>query len=142
MARDHAPPRRPVELGPAEALRLLAGVTFGRLVFTRQALPSVRPVGHLLDDGDIVIRTHEGAALTPHGAGSDGRGVVVAYQADCIDAATHLGWSVVVVGYARLVTAPDEIERVRARLEAWEPWHEAEQVARIHPELITGFRLG
>ncbi|GHE99262.1 pyridoxamine 5'-phosphate oxidase family protein [Streptomyces griseoluteus] len=142
MARDHAPPRRPVELGPAEALRLLAGVTFGRLVFTRQALPSVRPVGHLLDDGDIVIRTHEGAALTPHGEGSDGRGVVVAYQADCIDAATHLGWSVVVVGYARLVTAPDEIERVRARLEAWEPWHDTEQVARIRPELITGFRLG
>ncbi|MFF9392547.1 pyridoxamine 5'-phosphate oxidase family protein [Streptomyces griseoluteus] len=142
MARDHAPPRRPVELGPAEALRLLAGVTFGRLVFTRQALPSVRPVGHMLDDGDIVIRTPEGAALTPHGEGSDGRGVVVAYQADCIDAVTHLGWSVVVVGYARLVTDPGEIARVRARLEAWEPWHEAEQVARIQPELITGFRLG
>ncbi|MFF9375780.1 pyridoxamine 5'-phosphate oxidase family protein [Streptomyces griseoluteus] len=142
MARDHAPPRRSVELGRAEALRLLAGVPFGRLVFTRQALPSVRPVGHMLDDGDIVIRTHEGAALTPHGEGSDGRGVVVAYQADCIDAVTHLGWSVVVVGYARLVTDPGEIARVRARLEAWEPWHEAEQVARIQPELITGFRLG
>ncbi|MGW4226347.1 pyridoxamine 5'-phosphate oxidase family protein [Streptomyces bauhiniae] len=142
MARDHAPTRRPVELRPAEALRLLAGVTFGRLVFTRQALPSVRPVGHMLDDGDIVIRTHEGAALTPHGEESDGRGVVVAYQADCIDAVTHLGWNVVVVGYARLVTDADEIVRVRARLEAWEPWHGAEQVARIHTELITGFRLG
>ncbi|MGW2209675.1 pyridoxamine 5'-phosphate oxidase family protein [Streptomyces sp. NPDC001781] len=141
MARDHAPPRRPVELGPAEALRLLAGVTLGRLVFTRQALPSVRPVSHVLDDGDIVIRTPEDATLTPHGEGGDGRGVVVAYQADSIDAATHLGWSVVVVGYARLVTDAEEIARVRARLGTREPWHDAELVARIHPELITGFRL-
>ena len=39
--------------------------------------------------------------------------VVVAYEADTIDPATHLGWSVVATGYARLVTDPEEPARHR-----------------------------
>ncbi len=56
-----AGPRRRIELDSAEALRLLGSVSLGRIVCTRHALPTVRPVNHALDDGDIVIRTHEGA---------------------------------------------------------------------------------
>ena len=135
-----AGPRRSVELGDDEALRLLGGVSFGRIVFTRHALPTVRPVNHVLDRGDIIIRTHEGAALTARAGQADGQGVVVAYEADSIAPDTHLGWSVVVTGYAHLVTDPDELARYQELLTPWvnQPMDYA---VRIHPDLITGVRL-
>ncbi|GAA2248920.1 hypothetical protein GCM10010145_15360 [Streptomyces ruber] len=133
-------PRRSVALDDCEALRLLGSVSLGRIVFTRQALPTVRPVNHVLDDGGIVIRTHEGSALTSHTRHGEGSGVVVAYEADAIDPATHLGWSVVVTGYARLVTDPRELARYRALLH---PWVERtmDYAVRIRPDLVTGIRL-
>ncbi|MFJ9732543.1 pyridoxamine 5'-phosphate oxidase family protein [Streptomyces sp. NPDC101171] len=56
-------PRRTIEPDRDEVLRLLGGVPFGRIVFARHALPTVRPVNRVLDGGDIAIRTHDGAAL-------------------------------------------------------------------------------
>ncbi|MFD7713102.1 pyridoxamine 5'-phosphate oxidase family protein [Streptomyces sp. NPDC059785] len=143
---DHEKPsapagrRRSSRLDSGEALRLLGSVPLGRIVFTRHALPTVRPVNHVLVDGDIVIRTHEGAALTPHARQADGAGVVVAYEADAIDPDTHLGWSVVVTGYAHLVTDPRERARFKAMLVPWVD--EVMDVAvRIRPHLVTGIRL-
>jgi hypothetical protein len=122
-----AGPRRRIELDSAEALRLLGSVSLGRIVFT-------------LDGGDVVIRTHEGTALTSYTQQADGPGVVVAYEADDIDATTHLGWSVVVTGYARPVTDPGELDRYQAMLE---PWVEQpmDYAIRIRPELVTGILL-
>ncbi|MHC5907971.1 pyridoxamine 5'-phosphate oxidase family protein [Streptomyces sp. S6] len=134
------PARRSVELGHAEALRLLGSVSLGRVVFTRQALPTVRPVNHVLVDGALVIRTHERAALTLHAGHDDGAGVVVAYEADDIDPWTHLGWSVVVTGYARLVTDPRELARYDALLRPWVD-RTMEHAVRIQPALVTGIRL-
>lgn len=135
-----AGPRRSVALDGDEALRLLGSVSFGRVVFTRHALPTVRPVNHVLDNGDIVIRTHEGAALTSHARHDAGPGVVVAYEADTIDPDTHLGWSVVVTGYAHLVTDPDELARYQALLNPWVN-QTMDYAVRIRPDLITGIRL-
>ncbi len=129
--------RRSIELDAVEALRLLGTVSLGRIVFTRRALPTVRPVNHVLVDGDIVIRTHEGAALTSRTGQADGTGVVVAYEADLIDPDTHLGWSVVVTGYAHLVTDPRELARYEALLRPWLD-RAMEHAVRIHPELVTG----
>lgn len=135
-----AQPRRRVELDSAEALRLLGSVSLGRIVFTRHALPTVRPVNHVLDGGDIVIRTHEAAALTSYARQTGGPGVVVAYEADDIDPYTHLGWSVVVTGYARLVTDSSELARYQAMVNPWV--HQAmDQAIRIHPDLVTGVLL-
>ncbi|MGV9249072.1 pyridoxamine 5'-phosphate oxidase family protein [Streptomyces sp. NPDC003710] len=133
-------PRKNVELDRDEALRLLGSVSFGRIVFTRHALPTVRPVNHLLNDGDIVIRTHEGAALTSHAQEADGSGVVVAYEADAIDPYTHLGWSVVVTGYAHLVTDPVELARYQTLLEPWVQQN-MDYAVRIRPDLISGVLL-
>ncbi|WP_405952527.1 pyridoxamine 5'-phosphate oxidase family protein [Streptomyces prunicolor] len=134
------PPRRTVEIDDAEALRLLGSVPMGRIAFTRRALPTIRPVNHIVDDGNIVIRTHEGAALTSRTLQADGPGVVVAYEADAIDPATHLGWSVVVTGYAHLVTDTRELARYQALLRPWvrQPMDYA---VRIHPDLVTGLLL-
>ncbi|GAQ50262.1 pyridoxamine 5'-phosphate oxidase family protein [Streptomyces acidiscabies] len=134
------PARRSVELDSAEALRLLGSVSLGRVVFTRQALPTVRPVNHVLVDGAVVIRTHEHAALTLHTVRGDGMGVVVAYEADDIDPHTHLGWSVVVTGYADLVTDPAELALYDALLRPWVD-RTMEHAVRILPALVTGVRL-
>ncbi|MEW2558764.1 pyridoxamine 5'-phosphate oxidase family protein [Streptomyces griseorubiginosus] len=133
-------PRRSTGIDSVEALRLLGSVSFGRVVFTQQALPTIRPVNHVLADGDIVIRTHAGAALTARTRQARDLGVVVAYEADDIDPDTHLGWSVVVTGYARLITDPEELARYQRLLRPW-----AEQTmdyaVRIRPDLVTGIRL-
>ncbi|WP_367325253.1 pyridoxamine 5'-phosphate oxidase family protein [Streptomyces sp. HUAS ZL42] len=135
-----AGPRRSIELDSLEALRLLGSVSFGRIVFTRHALPTIRPVNHVLDNGDIVIRTHEGAALTARTRGTGDQGVVVAYEADAIDPDTHLGWSVVVTGYARLVTDKDELARYQTLLRPWMD-RTMDYAVRIRPDLVTGIRL-
>ncbi|GAB7110233.1 pyridoxamine 5'-phosphate oxidase family protein [Streptomyces phaeofaciens JCM 4814] len=133
-------PHWSVELEGAEALRLLGGVSLGRIVFTRHALPTVRPVNHVLVDGDIVIRTHGDAALTRYTRRTGSEGAVVAYEADDIDPDTHLGWSVVVTGYARLVTDPRELADYRALLRPWGT-QRMDHAVRIHPDLVTGVRL-
>ncbi|MGX7761629.1 pyridoxamine 5'-phosphate oxidase family protein [Streptomyces angustmyceticus] len=137
---DREASRRRIELDRAESLRLLGTVSLGRIVFTQNALPAIRPVNHLLHHGEVIIRTHEGAALaglTGH-AGDDG--VVVAYEADAIDPATHCGWSVVVTGYCHLVTDPDDLAHYRALLHPWAE-HRMSYALRIRPDLVTGLRL-
>ncbi|MDX3747506.1 MULTISPECIES: pyridoxamine 5'-phosphate oxidase family protein [unclassified Streptomyces] len=132
-------PHRSVELDEAEALRLLGSVGLGRAVFTRHALPAVRPVNHIVAGGDVIVRTHQGSALAAYVRGTSAD-TVLAYEADVIDSVSHLGWSVVVTGYARLVTDPAELDGFRGRLRQW-----ADQVmdlaVRIHPEMVTGLRL-
>jgi nitroimidazol reductase NimA-like FMN-containing flavoprotein (pyridoxamine 5'-phosphate oxidase superfamily) len=125
------------ELSTAEALRLLAGVPIGRVVFTRHALPAIRPVNHLVADGQIVIRSNPGTVLSAEVAPS---GAVVAFEADELDADRHLGWSVIVTGVARLVDDPEEAAHYKARLRPWVSG-EMDQVVRISPEIVTGFRL-
>ncbi|MFE1315129.1 pyridoxamine 5'-phosphate oxidase family protein [Streptomyces sp. NPDC058755] len=132
--------RRSLELSPDEALRLLGSVPVGRIIFTRHALPTARPVNHVLDDGAIIIRTHEGAALVSHARQNGDRGVVVAYEADDIDPAGRTGWSVVATGYCRLVTDPGQVARYRGMLHPWSDQH-MDHVVRIRPDLITGIRL-
>lgn len=56
----------------------------------RQALTTVRPVDHVLDDGDIAVRT-AGAALTSHARQRDAQRAVVAHEAGPNARDTHLG---------------------------------------------------
>ncbi|MEU6864431.1 pyridoxamine 5'-phosphate oxidase family protein [Streptomyces sp. NPDC046876] len=130
---------RPLER--EEALRLLGTVPLGRVVFTRHALPAVRPVNHLLDGGDILLRVHDGGALAALAAPAEASGTVVAYEADDIDPRTRLGWSVVVTGFAVPVTDPLLAARYADRLRPWVQRPEPARVVRIRPDLVTGFRL-
>ncbi len=132
--------RRMREVDRAEALRLLATVSLGRIVFTQHALPAVRPVNHLVEGEDIIIRIHEGGALASLAAPADVPGVVVAYEADAIDPDTHLGWSVVVTGYARSVLDAEETDRYADLLRPW-VGQPMTGTLRIRPDLVTGFRL-
>ncbi|MEH1017325.1 pyridoxamine 5'-phosphate oxidase family protein [Micromonospora sp. CPCC 206060] len=126
------------ELSRHEALRLLAGVAMGRVVFTQRALPAIRPVNHILDNGDVIIRTNLASSVA---ANVDRRpGTVVAYEADVIDPDTRTGWSVVVTGVAHLVDNPRDQARYEALLRPWVS-NPADCVLRIRPDIVTGFRL-
>ncbi|WP_024804542.1 pyridoxamine 5'-phosphate oxidase family protein [Nocardia sp. BMG51109] len=116
-------------LPPDEALRRLATVRFGRLVYSRRALLAVHPVDHLVDDGVIVVHT-DPATLT-----LTGHRQVVAYEADSIDNDTRVGWHVTVEGVVEEVGEPD---RLRWYQEVWHPAAVAGRLLRIHPEIVTG----
>lgn len=127
-----------MELSAEECLELLGSVAVGRVVFTQRALPAIRPVNHLLDQGDIVIRTHLGGGLSS--AVGATRGLVVAYEADEIDPERRRGWSVVVTGTARMVTDSRQRARYEELLHPWVPMA-MECVIRIEPQLVNGYRL-
>jgi Pyridoxamine 5'-phosphate oxidase len=124
-------------LDDAEAIRLLASVSYGRVVFTIKSLPAIRPVNHLLDEGRIIIRTRLTSSISTGLRSSDG--VVVAYEADSIDPQTRSGWSVVVTGRAHTLTDPDLVLRYEQLLHPWV--NHADTVVAIEPEIITGFRI-
>ncbi|SDU76582.1 pyridoxamine 5'-phosphate oxidase family protein [Jiangella alkaliphila] len=131
-------PRRLTPLDSEEALRLVATISLGRIVFTAHALPAIRPVNHVVDDGDVVIRTHtDDAVVSAIDAAAD---TVVAYEADTIDPVDQLGWMVVITGVAHLVTDAGQLVRYERTLQPWvtQPMG---QVIRVHPQIVTGFRL-
>jgi hypothetical protein len=130
--------RRLTQLSSAESIRLLSTVSLGRIAFTHRALPAIRAVSHLVEGGDIIIRSHHGSPVIS--AASLARGVVVAYEAGDIDAGAYLGWTVTVTGTARLVEDPYESSRYQQELEPWTTAEEGE-VIRIHPEIVSGYRL-
>ena len=129
-------PRTMVELDRDESLALLASVPYGRVVFTQNALPAIRPVNHLIDNGRVVIRTRLSAKL---GQAAQ-EATVVAYQADQLDPQQRTGWSVVVTGFARTVTDPAEAARLSAALQPWADMT-MDTVVVIEPQLVTGYRL-
>jgi hypothetical protein len=120
-----------------EAMRLLASVSYGRVVFTLQTLPAIRPVNHLVDQGRIVIRSRLTSSISAAARSRDG--VVVAYEADSIDSQARAGWSVVVTGRAYTLTDPDQVLWYEQLLQPWV--NHADTVVAIEPEIITGLRL-
>ena len=118
-----------------EAMRLLASVDYGRVVFTLNALPAVRPVNHLVDDDQIIIRTRLSAAISTVVRSAD-PGMVVAYEADKFDPERRV---VVATGHARTVNDPDEVSRYEQLLHPWV--NHADTVLAIAPDVVTGFRI-
>jgi Pyridoxamine 5'-phosphate oxidase len=134
--RDVTDERALLELPRSESLRLLASVPVGRLVFTHQALPAIRPVNHIVDDDKIVIGLTSGSAI----AGSAGQdGTVVAYEADSLDLETRQGWTVIVVGIARL----ESEAAARQYRDELHPWLAGAMtdIISISSEIVTGYRL-
>lgn len=129
-----------VELGLRETLRLLSGATFGRIVFTQHALPAIRLVNHLIDNGVIIIRTRLSTPVASIPRADGGTGEVVVYEADELDPVSHTGWSVVVTGFARPVTDPDRVARYERLLHPWVN-QTMNAVIEIEPRIVTGTRF-
>ncbi|ORW52418.1 pyridoxamine 5'-phosphate oxidase [Mycobacterium parmense] len=120
-----------------EAMRLLASVSYGRVVFDFRSLPAIRPVNHLVDDSRVILRTRLTTAVS--NATRLNAGIVVAYEADSIDPETRSGWSVVVTGHARTLTDTDEVTRYEQLLRPW--INHADTVVAIEPQFVTGLRI-
>ncbi len=134
--------RRPGEEGEftrldsGESLRLLTTVPVGRLIFTVNALPVVRPMNFAVADGLILPRTAAGSTVA-----SKVDGMIVAFEADELDAAACSGWSVTVTGRAALVTDLDAVVRYRrVPLVPWAPGIRG-QFVTITTELAEGRRV-
>jgi hypothetical protein len=130
--------RRLQPLHRSESLRLLRGVSLGRVVFTHLALPAIRPVNHLVDGNRIIIRAYLGTAIAS-AVGASG-GTVVAYEADMIDSDDHLGWSVIVVGRASRLSDAGEIAHYQQVLQPWVTGA-IDEVIMIQADMVDGFRL-
>jgi uncharacterized protein len=119
-----------------ECLRLAAGGTVGRVVFTEQALPAITPVSYALKDGSVFLKAREGSRLAHATNGS-----VVAFEVDEFDAELSQGWSVVFVGKAAPVTEPrrlDELATLPFRGWATEGSY---RWVEVRIELVNGRRL-
>lgn len=108
----------------------------GRLIFTDHALPAVQPVNFRLWQGNIVIRVGGGAK--PDAAVGN---LVVAFEADDLDPDLRTGWSVTVVGHARLITRVDDLVELSGLF--LQPWVDgrSDYFVRIRTEQVTGRRL-
>lgn len=146
MSIDSDPPQRPVgppedgviALDSDECLTFLAGVRLGRVLYTRDALPGVRPVNHVVRDEEIIIGAGATPWLTDMVRARDK--AVLGYQADQIDPHSHRGWTVRVVGYARIVDDPDRIAVYAPLVQSWTRTANDALIA-IKPDLVTGMRL-
>lgn len=124
-------------LSEADSWTRLSGITLGRLATSVDGQPDIFPVNFVVQRKTILIRTAEGTKLA--GAVINQR---VAFETDEHDA--EEGWSVVVRGYARVLSGSDEIaEAERAQVLPWTATPK-QRFIRIVPGQITGrhFRFG
>ncbi len=115
---------------------LLTGEQIGRVVVSMDAMPAAFPVNYTVIGPEIYFRTAPGTKMS-----AAVNRTVVAFQVDAFDTDTSEGWSVLVVGPARLVT--DAAERAlldAAGMYSWVASGHPHYVA-IRMDRITGRRL-
>lgn len=125
----------PQELDREESLRLLASVPVGRIVFTIDGLPAVQPVNFVLEDHRLLFRTREGSKLVAVRSGT-----VVAFEGDEVDTSTGNGWSVTIVGEARILDEPEAAPFRSSGIISWAVGVR-DDVVEISTSLVTGRRL-
>jgi nitroimidazol reductase NimA-like FMN-containing flavoprotein (pyridoxamine 5'-phosphate oxidase superfamily) len=123
-------------LGEEDCRNLLAAAHVGRVVVSMDAMPAAFPVNYVLVGREVYFRTSTGTKLS-----AAVNGTVVAFQVDRIDSLGSEGWSVLVIGRARLVTDPAEQALLdRVGLTSWAAPADAGYVA-IGTDRVTGRRL-
>jgi nitroimidazol reductase NimA-like FMN-containing flavoprotein (pyridoxamine 5'-phosphate oxidase superfamily) len=122
-------------LSEGECRELLESVPLGRIVYTDRALPAIQPVNFVVAEGEVVIVTPAGSKLA-----AAARNTVVAFEIDQFDPDVSAGWSVVVIGHARVLTE-DGGSRLRALPLRPNRTSEPTHYLAITPELISGRRL-
>jgi hypothetical protein len=115
---------------------LLRQVSVGRLAVWVEDHPDIFPLNYAVDHGTLVFRTAEGTKLG--GALGD---TPVALEADGVDAATGMAWSVVVKGKAAAVTGIEGVlETASLYLFPWQGGQK-DHFVRITPDSVTGRRF-
>ncbi len=118
-------------------LALLRTVAIGRVAWaTPTGHAVVLPVNFVLDDDAVVFKTSHGGKLD---IVREGR--ALSFEADDVEPALQVGWSVLVTGVAEVITDPDRIRRLEGLPLA--PWtHLPEPVfVRLPAREVTGRRI-
>jgi nitroimidazol reductase NimA-like FMN-containing flavoprotein (pyridoxamine 5'-phosphate oxidase superfamily) len=122
-------------LDRAECEALLRTQQVGRVGLCTDR-PLVVPVVYALLDADVVFRTAPGEKLI---AAVLNR--TVAFEIDKYDVSARTGWSVIVLGTAEEVVAPEELTRVGAL--GLQPWagEFRDRFVRIRADEVSGRRV-
>jgi nitroimidazol reductase NimA-like FMN-containing flavoprotein (pyridoxamine 5'-phosphate oxidase superfamily) len=96
----------PIEsLDRAACTELLTTVGLGRAAWAEQTgQVIVEPVNFAVEDDCVVFRTAEGEKLD-----AVRRGCTFSFEADDVEPALRVGWSVLVPSMTEIVTDPDEL---------------------------------
>jgi len=124
-------------LDRATCFELLRTVVIGRVAWAAEdGHAVVLPVNFVVDDDNVVFRTSKGSKLDAVREGHR-----LSFEADDVEPALHVGWSVLITGVAEIVS---EAEQVR-RLENLEvaPWARSPKpfFIRVRARDVTGRRL-
>lgn len=118
-----------------QCLTLLRSQAVGRLVFTEQALPAIRLVNYSMPGSRIVLRLGRSKWVARLDRS------VVAFEVDDYDIGARTGWSVVIVGRARLIVDVDELVSLSdPATRSWAPGPR-DQVLAIDMERVSGRRI-
>jgi len=134
-----APDARPCTLrplSPDECFDLLEPGGIGRVGFTSADGIMMLPVNFAVTAKTIIFRTAPDTLLALYSEAQ------VSFEADRLDEALHAGWSVLVQGRARQVTAEREVKRLQDRTQL-QPWASGARdvYVRITPTRISGRRI-
>ena len=108
----------------------------GRVALVVDGSPEIFPVNYVAEGTDIYFRTDRGTkldAVVHH--------PTIAFEIDGLDEERHLGWSVMAVGPARLVSDPATLRHIGTL--GLEPWAVGEKPHVVHltPTKVTGRRI-
>lgn len=113
--------------------RLVSKAGFGRVGFIRDGEPWILPVNSSVVEGGVVFRTARGSMLHLLAPGS-----VVTFEADGTDRVAQSGWSVLVRGRVKELTArPAIAEAEETGLAPWGPGVR-DRWMRVEPFEVTG----
>ncbi len=102
---------------PARCWQLLEAVQYGRLATVENGHPLLVVVNHVVDDGDICIRTGSEARLAK--LTENGQTAAAVYEADSAFPAAGSGWSVMATGVLRRERGEARSAQLLRRLAAW-----------------------
>ena len=124
------------ELDAAECRRLLAGTAVGRLGYSTVRGPRIVPMNYALVGDSVVTRTAPDTEVARVAVKQ-----TVAFEIDQADEYLHRGWSVLVVGELRVMSA--EAIRLLAPGQTPDPWPEGPRLVFLQLGIneLTGRRV-
>ena len=122
-------------LDAAECRRLLRATSVGRLGYSTERGPRIVPLNYAVAGGRIVIRTAPDTEVARFAVNQ-----TVAFEVDHTDEYLQTGWSVLVVGDLRVISA--EALRMLAPGQAPDPWAEGPRSVFLQLDVdgLTGRR--
>jgi nitroimidazol reductase NimA-like FMN-containing flavoprotein (pyridoxamine 5'-phosphate oxidase superfamily) len=124
---------------PSRCLELLQAVQYGRLATIDAGEPLLVVVNHLVDGGDIYIRTRPESRLAR--LTESGRVARAVFEADSAFPAGESGWSVMAKGWLTREYGEKRAAALRSRLTAWAQG-ERDVVLHLEVQELTGRSVG